>query len=108
MIERFNRILATMLLMFVSSNQKDWDDHLPYVMAAYRATEHKSTGVSPNLIMLNREINCPLNLMVGPPPGQTLVECPIKYVIWAQNSMLEAFKFTYGKVGRKILRNRLN
>ena len=99
MIEHFNRTLTTMLSMFVSSNQKDWDDHLPYVMAAYRATEHKSTGVSPNLMMLNREINCPLDLMVGPPPGQTLVECPIKYVEWVQNAMLEAFKFTYGNLG---------
>lgn len=90
--------------MFVSSNQKDWDDHLPYVMAAYRA--HKSTGVSPNLMMLNREINCPLDLMVGPPPGQTLVECPIKCVESVQNAMFEAFKFTYGKLGLAATRQR--
>ena len=55
-----------------------WDDHLPYVMAAYRDTQHKSTGLIPNLLMLNREIDCPLDLMVGLPPGTETIECPIK------------------------------
>ena len=27
-----------------NGNHTDWDDHFPYVMAAYRATEHKSTA----------------------------------------------------------------
>ena len=48
LIERFNRTLISMLSMFVDQNQQDWDDHLPYVMAAHRATQHKSTGVTPN------------------------------------------------------------
>ena len=46
MTERFNRTLVTMLSMFVDENKTDWDDHLPYVMAAYRATQHKRPGVT--------------------------------------------------------------
>ena len=99
LIERFNRTLAAMLAMFVDANQKDWDDHLPYVMAAYRATQHKSTGVSPNLLMLNRELNYPLDLMVGPPPNQNMEQCPIKYIQWVQQAMLNAFTFTHGQLG---------
>ena len=74
MVERFNRTLVAMLFMFVDENRSDWDDHLPYVMAAYRATQHKSTGLTPNLLMLNREIDCPLDLMVGLPPGTETIE----------------------------------
>lgn len=84
MVERFNRTLVAMLSMFVDENRSDWDDHLPYVMAAYRATQHKSTGLTPNLLMLNREISCPLDLMVGLPPGMETIECPIKYVEWVK------------------------
>ena len=68
-MERFNRTLRSMLTCFVDKNQRDRDDHLPYVLSAYRATPHKSTGVSPNLLMFNQEIDCPIDVMVGPPPG---------------------------------------
>ena len=36
MIEKFNCTLATMLSMFVDEHKTDWDDHLPYVMAAHQ------------------------------------------------------------------------
>ena len=51
MVEHFNRTLATMLSALVSSNHKDWDEHLPYVMMAYRSTEHETTGMTPNMLM---------------------------------------------------------
>ena len=54
-----------MLALFVNENHDDWDEQLPYVMAAYRATEHKSMSCTPNLLMLNRETMCPLDLLVG-------------------------------------------
>ena len=34
LVERFNGTLAQTLSMFVSSNQKDWDQHLPQVLFA--------------------------------------------------------------------------
>lgn len=43
MVERFNRTLATMLTAYVSTNQRDWDDQLPYVTMA----EHETTDMSP-------------------------------------------------------------
>ena len=99
LVERFNRTLVGMLSTFVNENRKDWDDHLPYVMAAYRATCHKSTGLSPNLMMLNREVNFPIDLMVGQPPGSPEIECPIQYVEWVKSAMNNAFEFAYGQLG---------
>ena len=96
MVERFNRAFVAILSMFVDENRSDWDDHLPYVMAPYSATQHKSTGLTPNLLMLNREIDCPLDLMVGLPPGT--IECPIKYLEWVKNAVRNAFEFAYGQL----------
>ena len=36
LVERFNRTMETMLRMFVSENQSDWDEKLPCVLMAYR------------------------------------------------------------------------
>ncbi len=43
--------------------EDDCDDHLPYVMLAYRSTVHGSTGCSLSLIMLGREMNLPIDLL---------------------------------------------
>ena len=63
MVERFNRTLAAMLSAYVSTNQRDWDEQLPYVTMAYRSTEHETTGLSPNMLMVGREVSTPLDLM---------------------------------------------
>ena len=67
LVERFNRTLKQMLRILCAENPNDWDDHLPYLLIAYRASEQKSTGCTPNLLFLQREISCPLDFMVGPP-----------------------------------------
>ena len=43
MIERFNRTVAQMLATFVQGKKRSWDEHLPFVMLAYRSTIHEST-----------------------------------------------------------------
>ena len=104
MIERYNRSLLTMLSLFVNENHDDWDEQLPYVMAAYRATEHKSTSCTPNLLMLNRETTCPLDLMVGYPPGQEPQECPSAYVEWVRQTMVGAHEVVYEALGQAATR----
>jgi len=47
----------------VSENQQDWDNHVAYVLAAYNATEHSSTGYSPNMMVYGRELRFPNELM---------------------------------------------
>jgi len=43
MVERFHRTLNSMISKVVADSQRNWDDVLPLVMAAYRATTHEST-----------------------------------------------------------------
>ena len=43
-VERFHKTMNAILAKTVSEGQRDWDDQLPFVLAAYRATKHNSTG----------------------------------------------------------------
>ena len=60
-------------------------------MAAYRKTEHQSTGCSPNLMMLGRETAIPLDLIIGAPLGDT--PCPIQWVQKVRDAQRKAHEF---------------
>jgi hypothetical protein len=91
LVERFNRTLQQMLKAYVNDNRDDWDDHLPYVIMAYRATVHESTGCSPNLMMLGRELSMPIDLVMGPPPCPSeSYRCPVEYVEWLRQALCGA------------------
>ena len=94
LIERFNRTLKQMLTNFVNQHRNDWDDHIPYVLMAYRATVHESTGCTPNLLMFGHEICLPLDLMVGSPSDRVQLPCRVEYLAWLENSILKSCEFT--------------
>jgi len=50
-VERFHRTMNSVLAKTVAENQRDWNVRLPYVMAAFRATRHDTTGYSPNFLV---------------------------------------------------------
>ena len=83
-VERFNRTLIAMLSKLCEDQKDDWDDHLPYVMCAYRSTIQESTHFSPNRMMLGREIMLPIDLMYPPPEDEL---CPVQYVEWVREAM---------------------
>jgi len=66
-VERFHRTLNSILGKVVSENQRDWDTHVPYAVAAYRATIHECTGYSPNFLMFGHEVRAPLDVVMGLP-----------------------------------------
>ena len=51
LVERFNRTKTDMLAKTVERGA-DWDERLPYVLFAYRASEHASTGQSPFMLLM--------------------------------------------------------
>lgn len=64
-VERFNRTLKTMLKKYVDANPKSWDKYLPFLLMAYRSSVHESTGETPSLMMLGREVELPIDLLYG-------------------------------------------
>ncbi|CAG2212110.1 unnamed protein product [Mytilus edulis] len=69
MVERFNKILATMLSAYVQEHQRDWDKYILFVMMAYRASEHDTTGQTPNRLMFGRDSTTPLDILYEMPPS---------------------------------------
>ena len=63
LVECINRILRQLLRATVNEHGNDWDEHLPYVMLAYRSTVQESTKCTPNLLMFGREVRLPVDLM---------------------------------------------
>ena len=88
LVERFNRTLQQMLASYVNENRNDWDDHLPYMCMAYRSTVHESTKFSPNRLMLGREVNLPLDIMIGAPPSSGVSPCYVQYVEWVKHAII--------------------
>ena len=70
-IERQHRTLNTVLGKVVSDHQTDWDEMLPYVAAALRASPSESTGYSANYLMFGREVNTPADIVYGVVEPQT-------------------------------------
>ena len=87
MVERFNRTLTAMLSGFVNEHHNDWDEQLQYVMMAYRSSMHETTGMTPNALMLGREVCTPLDLMFELPSS---VKCtPNNTWCWLLQERLE-------------------
>ena len=72
LVERFNRTLLQMVRCYLDSDQHNWDDHLPLLVAAYRSTPHQSRGFTPNKLMLGREVLQPQDLSFPRPTGKAL------------------------------------
>jgi hypothetical protein len=98
-VERFHRTLNSMLGKVVKDSQRDWDERLPFVLAAYRASTHESTGFTPNQLFLGRELRMPLDLMMGLPTEEATARTTDEFVL----EMRERAEAAY-RVAREHLR----
>ena len=62
-VERFNRTLMDALRCYVSKSPANWDEYLPQLAGALRSAVNRSTGYTPNMLMLGREVVQPLDLV---------------------------------------------
>ena len=107
MVERFNRSLLNMLSAVVNEEQDDWDDWIPYVLAAYRASVHESTGCTPNRLMLGRESRLPVDLMFPHPAGTPNVpQCPQEYVEWVRAASQRACEYARERAAAALVRQK--
>ena len=105
MVERFNRTLASMVGVFVNEHHSDWDELLPYLTMAYRSTEHETTGMSPNLLMLGRETTTPLDLAFEMPPAIKTI--PRNQWVWELQERLEsAYRLVREQTGKAMYRQK--
>ena len=60
-VERYNRTLIKMIRAYINK-QENWDLNIGSFTGAYRATPNETTGLTPNMMMLGREIRMPLEV----------------------------------------------
>ena len=108
MVERFNRTLEAMLGTVVEEDQSDWDEQIPFVLAAYRASSHASTGFSPNFLMMGREVTLPVEVMYGRTPGLTEENQrgEAAYAADVRERLREAHRVAYERMGRMAERQK--
>ena len=103
--ERANQIVQHMLSAFVNDFRNNWEELLPYMLFAYRASVQESTGCSPNFLMLGREVSAPIDIMLGrDPPPETKAQCYVAYVEWLRQALDDAFGFARDKLNLSIQR----
>jgi hypothetical protein len=61
-VERFNRNLKAALTIYHNAQHTRWDESLPSLAIAFNTAWHESTGSTPALLFLGREMNHPLGL----------------------------------------------
>ena len=98
-VERFHRTLNSMMGKVVADNQRDWDELLPSVMAAYRSSRHEATGFSPNFLIFGREARAPVDLVCGlPEDEEQFYECYDAYAA----DRIEKMRYTYQLVRQHL------
>ena len=64
-VERYNRTLLQIIRCYLKKGQDHWDEFVQLAAAAIRSTVNRMTRYTPNRLMLGREVNVPLSLMLG-------------------------------------------
>ena len=94
-----------MIQAHINENHSNWDLLLPYVTMAYRATEHETTGTSPNMLMFGHNTRTPIDFIYQMPPNVKPV--PINTWVWELQDRLESVHaFVRQNTGMSILRQK--
>ncbi len=88
-VERFNKTLIKMIKAYIKGDQESWDCQLGCLTAAYRASVHESTGYTPNMLMLGREVRLPGEFVHQIPTKQATNSLP-EYVDHLKDRMEHA------------------
>ena len=79
-------IVEAHLSKFANHNQRDWDQHLPFLMMAYRSAVHDTTGNTPARMMLGRDLKLSVDLCFGRPEEEP-IESTSDYVTTLQEKL---------------------
>ena len=97
-VERQNRSLIDAARCFVSKQQDNRDAHLAQLAGALRPSVNRSTGYTPNMLMLGRETNQLVDLVYRG-TGTNTYEGPDEYVVSLEKAIHDAHE-----VARKTLK----
>ena len=92
--------------MFVGENHRSSDEQIPYVMMAYRATEHETTVMAQNILTLGRDTVTTLDIMFEMSPAIKTI--PTSKWVWELKERLEAaHRFVRQYTGESMNRQKM-
>ena len=106
LVERFNRTLIDMMSKSVTPGVCEWDEKIPYVLFAYRATTQSSTGESPFRLLYGRDPQLPTETTLSPtlPRAQIALD---DYMTNLTREMSAAWKLAQEQVQKAQKRQKL-
>ncbi|UYV75940.1 K02A2.6-like [Cordylochernes scorpioides] len=89
-------------------NQRDWDQHLPMLLMAYRSAEHESTGYSPARMLFDHELRMSCDVFLGRP--EETFENTNEYISHLEERMLTIHQWAREKLhfSSEKMKNRYN
>ena len=100
-VERFNRTLVSMLTMYCNDNQDNWDVYVSQIKMAYRSSSHASTKISPDKMVLDRDIALPLQATIGRPTSNEATESDVdSYVQKLHDKLVGAHTLGWKNLGK--------
>ena len=103
--ETKNRIVLQMIRIFCDGKPGDWDYQLPFLCMALHATKSRSTGFTPNMLMLGREVTSPADLMFGT-ESHVPAMSPPEWVRYVCTSLEEAHAFARIHLRNSLMRQK--
>jgi hypothetical protein len=98
-----------MIRAYINEERDNWDESLALLLMAYRSTVQESTGCSPNLMMLGREVETPLDVQYY--PGDIIARqerCGVQYAEWLRDSMRTAHRIARDNLQKAAQRQKRN
>ena len=99
LVERFNRTLTSMLAKTVQRGGRDWDQRIPYVLFAYRASLQKSTQESPFFMLYGRDPRLPTEHILNPSGSRQLIDLK-EYGSEIATRMSQAWELARQSIGK--------
>ena len=62
-VERINQTIVNGLKTLIQPTQEDWEEQIPFVLMAYRATIHKFSNDSPYFCVYGKNMNLPTQIL---------------------------------------------
>ena len=89
LVERFNRTLTATLAKTVEKGGKNWDQKLPLVLFAYRASQQQSNMEFPFFLLYGKDPRLPTEPVMSPVKTKKIVDLR-EYSVELASSMSEA------------------
>ena len=99
--ERFNHTIQAMLSTALTDHVFDWDEVIPFLLMAYRASRHESTGFSPNKMLFGTEIRLPLDAYAPESPDNQEFNAP-EYVDHVREMLRNSHDIARGHLEKAV------